>query len=110
VLLALWESPKLPDKGHMLIMEEEVDEDKHRPGRGLPLPYLVLLEPGDDIMIDDIKRMVDEAATFNTSTKELVIGSPCPLRSEVQSEVLLLTPHRSGYQFNQLLISLNTLD
>jgi hypothetical protein len=54
----------------MPIVEEEVDEEEHRPGRGLPLPYPVLLEPGDDITIDDIERMVDEANAFDTSTKE----------------------------------------
>ena len=39
-------------------IEEEDDVDRHRPGMGLPLPFPVLMEEDDNIMIEDIERMV----------------------------------------------------
>ena len=50
-------------------MEEEDDADKHWPGKGLPLSFPVLLEDSDNIMVDDIERMVEEAHTFDKSGK-----------------------------------------
>ena len=54
-----------------MVIEEEVDVNECQPDKGLPLSFLVLLEPGDDITLDDIKRMVKQAATFDNSTKDL---------------------------------------
>ena len=53
----------------MVTMEEEDDVDKHIKGKGLPLPLPVLLEEGDNITMDNIKRMVENAPAFDDQSK-----------------------------------------
>ena len=67
---------KPPDKdlgrqGHKAMsMIEEDDVDQHRPGKGLPSSFPVLLEEGEDITIEDIKRMVDKATNLDKDEKD----------------------------------------
>lgn len=42
-------------------MVEEDDVDRHRPGKGLPLSFPVLMEEDDDITVEDIERMAENA-------------------------------------------------
>ena len=68
---------KPPDKdpgrrGHKATsMIEEDDVDQHRPGKGLPSPFPVLLEEGEDITIEDIKQMVEKATNLDRNGKDL---------------------------------------
>ena len=51
-------------------MIEEDDIDQHCPGKGLPHSFPVLLEEGEDITIEDIKRMVDKATNLDKDEKD----------------------------------------
>ena len=68
---------KPPDKdpgrrGHKATsMIEEDNIDQHRPGKGLPSSFPVLLEEGEDITIEDIERMVDKATNLDKNGKDL---------------------------------------
>ena len=52
-------------------MIEEDDVDQHRLGKGLPSPFSVLLEEGEDITIEDIERMVEKATNLDRNGKDL---------------------------------------
>jgi len=47
----------------------EEDVKRHQEGKGLTLSLLILLEKNNDIMINDIKRIVEKAMTFQDSSK-----------------------------------------
>ena len=51
-------------------MVEEDDIDKHHPGKGLPFYFPVLLEDGEDITIEDIKRMVKNATMLGDNGRD----------------------------------------
>ena len=63
----------------MVTMEEEDDVDKHIKGKGLSLPLPVLLEEGNDITMDDIERMVENAPAFDDQSK-----TPERIRAELE--------------------------
>ena len=50
-------------------MIEKEDVKRHQEGKGLTLSHPILLEKNDDIMINDIKRIVEKALTFQDSSK-----------------------------------------
>jgi hypothetical protein len=50
-------------------MKEEDDVDGHRPENGLPSYFPVLMEEGEDIDIDDIERMAEDAPVFDRPSK-----------------------------------------
>jgi len=50
-------------------MIEEEDVERHQEGKGLTLSHPILLGKNDDIMINDIKRIVEKALTFQDSSK-----------------------------------------
>ena len=51
-------------------MIEEEDIDQHHLGKGLLCSFPVLLEEGEDITIEDIKRMVDKATNLGRDKKD----------------------------------------
>ena len=50
------------------IVEEE-DVQRHQKGKGLTPLHPVLLDQDNDITINDIKRIVEKASTFQNSSK-----------------------------------------
>ena len=50
---------------------EEEDVQRHQKGKGLTPLHPVLLDQDNDIMINDIKRIVEKASTFQNSSKSL---------------------------------------
>jgi len=50
---------------------EEEDVQRHQKGKGLTPLHPVLLDQNDDITINDIKRIVEKASTFQNSSKSL---------------------------------------
>jgi len=48
---------------------EEEDVQRHQKGKGLTPLHPVLLDQDDDITINDIKRIVEKASTFQNSSK-----------------------------------------
>src|ERR1700679_3954059 len=75
---------KPPDKGgkrrtSTVTMEDEEDVDKHIKGKGLPLPLPVLLEEGNNITMDDIEWMVENAPAFDDQSK-----TPDRIREELE--------------------------
>jgi len=50
-------------------MIEQEDVERHQEGKGLTLSHPILLEKNDDITINDIKRIVEKAPTFQDSSK-----------------------------------------
>ena len=45
--------------------------DKHCLGMGLPLPFPVLMEEDDNIMIDDMEKMVERVPTLDDRFRAL---------------------------------------
>jgi hypothetical protein len=52
-----------------VFIEEEDDEEVHRPKTGLPQLFPVLLDENDDLMVEDIERIVNNALTADNGTK-----------------------------------------
>ena len=50
-------------------MDIEDDNEGHRQQRGIPRVLPVLMEDDDNISVEDIKRMAEEAPIFDSKTK-----------------------------------------
>jgi len=50
-------------------MIEEEDVKRHQEGKGLTLSHPILLEKNDNIMINDIEKIVEKAPIFQDSRK-----------------------------------------
>ena len=59
-----------PHKTKVSVVEEE-DFERHQEGKGLTPLHPVLLDQDGDITINDIKRIVEKASTFQNSRKSL---------------------------------------
>ena len=60
-----------PHKTKVSIVEEEEDVQRHQKGKGLTPLHPVLLDQDNNITINDIKRIVAKASTFQNSSKSL---------------------------------------
>jgi hypothetical protein len=61
--------PDRSSKPKKVVIEEEDNEDMHRPGMGFPLPFPVLLEEEENIALDNIERMVNAAPNIFKSRR-----------------------------------------
>jgi hypothetical protein len=52
-------------------ISEEDNVDMHQPGMGLPIAFPVLMEEDDNIAIDDIEQMIDDAPDIIKSGQDL---------------------------------------